>query len=163
MAVRALTEDDVNVCRAIRLEALKTDPEAFESTFARESMFDDEVWRERLTGGDDRTNLILVDEIDGEVLGTAGVTIVMSDPKPMLVGMWVRPSGRRRGAARRLLESAVSWTRDQGFAELLLWVVRDNEAAIGLYLQFGFVMSGATIESETHSGVEEFEMRRSLR
>lgn len=162
MAVRALTEDDVDVCRTIRLEALKSDPSAFGSTHARESTFGEDVWRARLTGGDERTNVILVDEIDGKILGTAGVTIVTSDPAPMLVGMWVRSSDRGRGAARRLLEAAAAWTSEQGFDELLLWVVRDNHAAIALYEDFGFVATGDVATMPSDRSIVEQEMRLPL-
>lgn len=163
MVVRVLTVDDVDDYRAIRLEALESDPGAFGSTFARESEFVEADWLDRLTGGGDRTNLVLVDEVDGEVLGTAGVTIINSDPEPMLVGMWVRASARRRGAGKRLLGSATSWTQAQGFEELVLWVVRSNNAAVALYEEFGFVPSGRSTEVTSEAGFAEIEMRLSLR
>lgn len=163
MVVRALTPADVDVYRAIRLEALHADPGAFGSTLEREAAFVDDDWRERLTGGDERTNLILIDEVEGQVLGTAGVTIITADPEPMFVGMWVRSDDRRRGAAGRLLESAIDWTRSEGFDELMLWVVRDNAAAIALYEKFGFVRSGKVDTMPSDPSVEELEMRCSLR
>jgi GNAT superfamily N-acetyltransferase len=55
------------------------------------------------------------------------------------VGMMVTAAQRGRGLGRALLSAAADWAREHGADGLLLWVLPDNEAAIGLYRSVGFV------------------------
>jgi len=63
--------------------------------------------------------------------GTEGVAYVAS--------MAVAPSARRQGAAKALLEGATSVCREWGEAQAVLHVYQDNEAAVRLYSQDGWV------------------------
>ena len=80
----------------------------------------------------------------------------------MVVGMWVDPAARGVGSARRLLAATVQWAADQGSPEVVLWVVRDNERAIGLYRNAGFVSSGKVESVPSNPCAEELEMRMKL-
>lgn len=55
----------------------------------------------------------------------------------------VRPSARRRGLARTLVEAAASALQAVGAATLWLEVAEDNAAALALYAAAGFVRSGS--------------------
>jgi ribosomal-protein-alanine N-acetyltransferase len=52
------------------------------------------------------------------------------------------PSHRRRGVARRLIETALGFARERAVRHLLLEVRRSNEPAIRLYRAFGFFAMG---------------------
>lgn len=54
----------------------------------------------------------------------------------------VRPSSRRRGLARGLLDAASVLVAQAGAATLFLEVAADNAAALALYRQAGFVEAG---------------------
>jgi dUTP pyrophosphatase len=138
MAIEALTVDDVEVYRAVRLRALQSDPEAFASTHARESDFDDEAWRSRLAGFEDRAGQIFVDTSDRGVDGVVGIAISEDRSDALLWGMWVDPAARRRGTGRRLLDAAVGWARSNEARTVTLFVMRTNVDAIALYKRYGF-------------------------
>jgi ribosomal-protein-alanine N-acetyltransferase len=59
-----------------------------------------------------------------------------------IISLGVLPAYRRRGVARRLLESAASRAADSGARRLFLEVAADNPAARGLYLREGFAQVG---------------------
>jgi RimJ/RimL family protein N-acetyltransferase len=58
------------------------------------------------------------------------------------LGLMVDFAHRRRGIGRALLTAAVDWAREAGISKLELHVFPWNEAAIGLYEDFGFVREG---------------------
>lgn len=163
MAIRALTADDAELYREIRLAALQADPGAFASTYEREAAFDDAKWRQRLTTTDEHAFCVFVDEVDGRAVATAGIGITEWDPVPMLVAMWVRPEARGTGAGRRLIEATLAWARHRDEPEVVLWVVKDNAPAISLYTKAGFVPSGKTDTVPSNPCAEELEMRYALR
>lgn len=166
MTLRQLTSDDWAMYRDIRLESLRESPGAFASTFEREVAFDESEWRRRVTIGPDgramATFVDLADNADAPALGTAGVVFTEHHPAPMLVAMWVRPDARGSGSARRLVDAVCNWARDQGEQQVVLWVVRDNAAAISLYASCGFTPTGVTDTLPSNPCAEELEMIRSL-
>lgn len=162
MAVRTLTQEDALSYREIRLDALRTDPEAFASTYEREVAFERADWERRLADTEDRPFCTFVDEVNGVAIGTAAIGYTEWDAVPMLVAMWVRPEARGTGSGRRLIDAAMAWAADRGEAEVVLWVVKDNQPAINLYTSCGFVPSGATDTLPSNPCAEELEMRRSI-
>jgi len=79
-----------------------------------------------------------------ELVGIAGLLIGKGQKeahKGRLVGMYVRPSTRKAGVGRRLVETMVESARHH--VELIqLAVVSDNEQARRLYARLGFVEYG---------------------
>ena len=51
----------------------------------------------------------------------------------------VAPDQRRRGLARRVVESALAWAVEHGADKAYLQTMRTNEAALALYAPYGFV------------------------
>jgi RimJ/RimL family protein N-acetyltransferase len=133
MTTRVLLPGDLGLYKRIRLTALHTDPDAFGSNYAREAEFDDATWLSRMSGFDGRKGAVLVDEVDGEPTGTVGIGFSDRPDDTQLWGMWVAPESRRTGAAQRLVEAAIQWSRKQNAKTVTLWVVRSNTAAIALY------------------------------
>jgi len=91
---------------------------------------------------DSRENAIFVAESDGRTLGYAivGSASTMLTPVPFgfVYDLWVSPEARRQGIARRLLEKAEDWCREQGYKKLKLEVAATNGAARALYEADGF-------------------------
>lgn len=69
------------------------------------------------------------------------LTRVAADEAEVLT-LAVRPSARRRGIARRLLDLAMADASTSGAARMFLEVAADNEAAIALYRVAGFEQTG---------------------
>jgi ribosomal protein S18 acetylase RimI-like enzyme len=142
IAIRRLSQGnmaDAALFRDIRLEALRTNPEAFGSNFDVESAqpmswFSDRLGSSVLLGAFNATELV----------GIAGFAIQQgqkSAHKGLLWGMYVRPNTRTIGVGRRLVEAILDVARQH--VELIqLAVVHDNAAARRLYASLGFVDYG---------------------
>jgi putative acetyltransferase len=107
---------------------------------------DAEIWRKRLTERLTQPGLLLVAELDGEVVGNAG----LDSPGPALrrrhvmgIGMAVARHAQRRGVGSALLAALLDYA--DNWAQVLrleLTVYTDNAAAIALYRKFGFDIEG---------------------
>ena len=147
--IRALNPDDWQDIRDVRLRSLLDTPDAFTSTFSRESAYDEAKWRDLAVTG--RWFVANNDGLIGVAVGVAGWS---GDPKRReLVGMWVAPSHRRRGIARQLLDQVRAWAASEGATTLSLGVREGNERALAAYLSMGMRESGETISEVGHPNV----------
>jgi len=137
--IRRLTISDVEAFRAIRLEALKTNPEAFGSTFEEESVAPPSRYSEWLANSQ-----IFGAFVQEKLAGIAAFGIYdgrKDAHKGWLRSMYVSPNYRGSGAASHLVEAVIAAARSQ--VEILhLVVVSENTAAIRLYRKFGFQQYG---------------------
>jgi GNAT superfamily N-acetyltransferase len=137
--IRRIRPDEANSFRAIRLEALKANPEAFGSTFELEDKLDLAWFAGRL-----ENSHVMGAFRDGELLGTGGFAIQQGPKnahKGRLWGMYVRPSSRNFGVGRLLLSAVLGVAREN--VELIqLSVVRENRPARRLYESVGFLEFG---------------------
>ncbi len=113
---------------------------------------DEESWRVRLAEGavPGKIDLPLVAELEGEVVGNAGLHPVgpaVRRRHAMMLGICVAPASQGRGVGSALMaalcEHADRWL---GVLRLELTVYTDNDAALRLYRRFGFEIEG------THRG-----------
>jgi RimJ/RimL family protein N-acetyltransferase len=139
LQIRRLEPSDAALYREIRLEALKGNPEAFGSTFERESA-QPLSWFEAVVVRADIFGALL----DGALVGLAGYAAHEGSKqahKAMLWGMYVRAAGRNLGVGERLVAAVLDHAR--GHVEMVqLTVVSENEAARRLYGAMGFVEYG---------------------
>jgi len=137
--IRRLRSDDAASFRAIRLEALKANPELLRSTFELEDKMDVAWFAGRL----EDTHTVGAFR-DGELVGTAGFAIQQGQPnahKGRLFGMYVRSSSRNLGVGRLLVSAVLDVAREH--VELIqLSVVKENRPARGLYESVGFLEFG---------------------
>ena len=139
--IRELNADGWREIRDIRLRSLADAPEAFTSTFDRESAYDEEKWRDLAS-----TGRWFVADDEGLVGVAVGVNGWSGDPrKRELVGMWVAPTRRRLGVARNLLEQVKAWAASEGATTLSLGVREGNEEALVAYVSMGMRPSGETM------------------
>ncbi len=143
-AIRRLMPADAALFRAIRLEALDRNPEAFGSTLERES-------KEPLAWFADRLNTSTVFGAWhlGAVVGTAGLywapdpdaTDPDVPPRAHLWTVYVQAAHRGSGLGRALVETAIATVRPLSRA-LHLRVNSENEPALRLYRRLGFEARG---------------------
>lgn len=114
-----------------------------------------QFWRERLAKYDP-AKYALVAEIDGDIVGSAGL-FINERPRQrhcaMLgIGVAGAHSGRGVGTAlmRELLRAADGWLN---LLRVELTVYVDNERAIRLYTRFGFVIEGTLRAGALREGV----------
>jgi GNAT superfamily N-acetyltransferase len=153
--IRRLAADDIDLLRAVRLDALRTDPDAFGSTLEREEGRSDEDWMWWVS----RCATFVAEDDQGAV-GLAGG--IPDDARPdvaVLISMWVAPTSRGRGVGRALVEAVVGWATGERKAWLTLHVVEGNGPALALYEKCGFALTGERVTRE-RDGATELVMTR---
>lgn len=136
ITVRALTEDEWETYRSLRLEALQESPDAFVADHDAEVAEPEEFWRKRM-----RRSARLVAESDGEQVGVASVgdaTESDAENGGQLFGLWVRPDWRGRSVAASLVRQSALVAESKGFGQLFYWVGSDNGRAVAFASSFGF-------------------------
>ena len=82
-------------------------------------------------------------EAESAIVAGGGIVILdfqahPIDPRPrraFVVNMYTHPAHRRQGLARRLMETMIAWSRDEGLATLYLHA---SDEGRGLYESLGF-------------------------
>lgn len=158
---RALSEDDWQVFRDLRLEALRESPGSFVASHDEESQYDEQAWRERI-----RNARWFVAERHGEAVGIAGLEVFERDDEAGEVfGLWVAPQERGSRVAWKLVQAAADQAAADERKRLYFWVGSDTGPAVAFASAFGFRptserrLAGA---GEEDDGAEEVAMVLSL-
>jgi ribosomal protein S18 acetylase RimI-like enzyme len=150
--VCTLHADEWSTLRAIRLQALRESPDAFLSDYDRENRWGEPEWRRAVLDAE-----WFVAFHGDEPAGLAGVVQAFSkDVEPHIVSMWVHPSCRRAGIARRLIDVVMHAKTAPG---IQLWVIKDNVAAREAYERMRFAPTGEEQPLPDGSGRVEVRMR----
>lgn len=143
---RVRTEDWASH-RALRLDMLAADPDAFWADPAQARARTAAQWRAEIAGP--RIHL-QARGAAGKVLGgiallPAGYTPehVIPEDRAHIVSLWVRPQTRGRGVSGRLLDALARIAIERGRGDLRLDVDESNIAARRLYERLGFTATGA--------------------
>ncbi|WP_263309821.1 GNAT family N-acetyltransferase [Brachybacterium atlanticum] len=143
--VREIDASEWETWRALRLRALREDPDAFASTLAttleREARDGEAYW----LGYFSRPGPALIAEVDGAPVGLARV--VVEDGPAHLYSMWVAPEARGRGVGAHLITTALEWLAAHHPGRTLrLEVVETNLPARRLCSRCGFAVVGPNPE-----------------
>jgi ribosomal protein S18 acetylase RimI-like enzyme len=144
MTIRRFTADEWRTYRDLRLRALADSPDAFGSTFQRESAFADGEWQDRLAKGTAEPNsLPLLALADGTPAGLAWGRINDDEPDVgHIYSVWVAPEYRDLRLGQRLMTTVIDWARTRHLRVVRLDVTVGNDAALRFYRRFGFVEVG---------------------
>ncbi len=140
MMIRRLGSDDAKAFRAIRLEALRDNPDAYGSTLEDWQSAPLESFAERLRAG----------YVFGAFLHDALVAITAYDREKggnlrhrgWVTAVYVQPAARGSGMAGRLLAAVTEKARADGVSQLELHVATDNLPALRTYRKAGFAEYG---------------------
>jgi RimJ/RimL family protein N-acetyltransferase len=148
--IRTIHEADFAAYKALRLEGLRSHPEAFGSDHDEQANDPDSVWLNRIRasvlGRDAR--LFLADA--GSEL--AGMVAVFRDSgakvrhSANIVSVYVRLKWRGRRLSELMIGEAIKWSAGVGIRILRLTASAGNGAAIGCYLRCGFRVCGVQPE-----------------
>src|SRR5574341_503107 len=139
--IRALTPDDVQAYRVLRMRALRDHPEAFSASYEEVSQRTVEQMAGYL-GSPPENQIVLGALRDGDLVGMAmlnryeGLKI---RHRAIIGGMYVTPEMRGQKVGRALLEEIIRRARMMpDLEELVLAVTVGNAEARSLYLSVGF-------------------------
>jgi RimJ/RimL family protein N-acetyltransferase len=161
-SIRRLDEDDWQIFKQIRLEALANDPYVFGSNLAAESERTEEQWREFLRSP---KYGIFVLSNDAVTRGMTGIVLDRDDPSErtaLLWGSWLAPEVRGKGLSKLLYESRIAWAREHPTVERIIVSHRASNLSSKFANQaFGFVPTHVT-EKVWNDGVTEQEFHYEL-
>ncbi|MEU6125058.1 GNAT family N-acetyltransferase [Streptomyces sp. NPDC047123] len=172
--VRAVRADEWAQVKELRLAALRDPaaPVAFLETYGAAVARPDSFWRERAEGAarGPVVRQFVAEDPRGAWVGSVTVLVeeagaddafggVIEQRQAHLVGVFVRPAHRGRGATDALFGAAVAWawSRD-GLDRVRLYVHENNPRAQAFYRRFGFEGSGATVPVPGDPSARELEM-----
>jgi ribosomal protein S18 acetylase RimI-like enzyme len=136
--VRAVTVEQWDAMRAVRLAALTDSPHLFGSTVAAEELLDEDEWRRR-------TERAAMAWEGLEPVGIVAWVWTREPEQADLVSMWIAPGHRGRGAGSALARWVIAEVALARQAVLELGVVEDNLPAVELYRRLGFVQTGTQL------------------
>lgn len=141
-SIRKLDINDLHLYKEIRLELLKNEPSNFGSSFEEESMFEEQMWINRLT----KKEIIAIGAFDDQLL--VGIVLGVLNPRQKLKhvatlnSIYVSKEYRKLGLAKKMIDYAIELLKNLHVEIIKLSVVTTNEAAINLYNQMGFIKYG---------------------
>jgi len=143
MHIRKLKEEDGEALWALRLRALKDNPEAFAATYEETLRNGKEQFIHRIHPREDAFYLGAFES------GLLGIVYFRRDEgsknchKGRILSMYVQPESRGLGVGKALLQEVITHAnRLPGLEQLHLMVVTTNEAARSLYRSMGFEVYG---------------------
>lgn len=129
--------------KELRLRALKSEPQAFASSFERESAYPDEKWQQRLKeSGNGKSWVFCARNVDGKFVGMIGGYRDDNDIQnhsTQIWGVYVDSEMRGKGIAKALMGKILEeFDRNSDIETVILEVNSDQEVAKKLYKSFGF-------------------------
>ncbi|MFT3787423.1 MAG: GNAT family N-acetyltransferase [Tepidisphaeraceae bacterium] len=156
-----LSDELVPVFRSVRLRALQTDPLAFGSTYATESVLTDSDWVAKARRWQNDRSCCFLALRGASPVGFAASFI--DDGHAHLVSVWVAPDARRQQVGVRLIEAATAWARSLDLYRQVLAVTSVNEGAQRFYESLGFTATGRILPYPNDATLHEIEMARPLK
>lgn len=122
----------------LRLEALKTEPQAFGTTYQESLRHPDAYWKARLKdAADSNQSWLLFATINGVLAGMIGA--FAENKIAEVISVYVAEAVRGQGVSKRLLSALLTELAASGSVETArLTVNKDQLPALALYRRFGF-------------------------
>jgi ribosomal protein S18 acetylase RimI-like enzyme len=156
ITIARVTENDFNLCRALRLRALSDSPEAFGGTLknALERSLD-EYKEDAIRWATSEKSTLFLGTFETVPIGMIGAYIEENEKRSYLCGLWVEPEYRNKGVASRLCSQAISWLVKRSSNFIYLWVANQNQVAVSLYKKLGFKATNETQRLPSNENIIE--------
>jgi len=154
--------------RELRLAALKNEPQAFGSSYERESGYPDEKWQQRLKEAAEGKRHILFAKLDKKLVAMVVGGRDFDDNSSNVAyiwGLYTDASVRRKGIAKLLMSKMLEeLSKERGIQTIRLEVNVEQESAVKLYESLGFKKTKAFLQ-RMGDGLEhqEVEMQKRLK
>ena len=127
--------------KTLRLRALKEETKAFSTRYEEQAKHTDEQWQNRLATGEYMLFAKLNDQLVGMMVGY--IPNPEKDKQSAnIVSVYVTPEARGKGISKRLMEELLKHLKAGGITKVKLTVNKDQLAAVNLYQNFGFQITG---------------------
>jgi len=152
------------IYRDLRLRALSDSPDAFSRTLEEEEGQTDAFWSERIaSAAESDLDLPLLAKVDSDPAGLGCGKIPTANGEVAHVfQMWVAPTYRGMGVARRLLDEIATWAVSRNVRRLVLDVTGGESAANRLYARMEFAPVGESRPLRPGSALLSQEMHLDL-
>lgn len=140
-----LTSADWLEYKALRLRALKEDPQAFGASYQTNLEYPDTEWKRRLENASKgEINWLLFAKKNNKLVGMIGAFIEDGDTDTVSIfSVYVPTEERGKGISNKLMDSILKELLQKPFLKKVkLMVNKDQMAAVGLYKKFGFKETG---------------------
>lgn len=139
IVIKSLSPDDWEKFRDIRLEALRTDPLAFGSSYEGEKNLEESVWQERI----ENTLFALSENTPVGMIAFSFEKKIKIKHVAYIHGVYVRPEFRGKEIGKKLIEHVLKVIRqNNAITKIRLTVTSEQVAALNLYKSYGFDIVG---------------------
>jgi RimJ/RimL family protein N-acetyltransferase len=162
ITIRPALRDDAGLLRALRIEALAAQPEAFAADYTAAQEDPVDWWVGLITDYalDNKGVISLACHAD-QLIGMTGL-IHGHWPKTRhsgnIWGVYVNPDWRGLHVGESLIKECLAWAQAQGLTIVKLGVVTTNTAAIRCYARCGFTVFGIEPQAICYDGVDYDEL-----
>ena len=139
-SIRPFTAVEVELYKAMRLEALELEAGMFGSNLARELSFSDEQWMDRITNPVSGCFGLFCGD---ELIGITGI-IIDNKEKPgeaYMTQSYIRKAHRGKGLSRMLYEIRLQWAKEHGIKRLVIGHRENNLVSKAANQRYGFTYS----------------------
>lgn len=145
--IKRITVSNWKDFKNIRLEAFRSEKEAFSTSIKEAEGYADEYWKDMLK---DSNNIVLLALVEGKVVGIIRSALKdeeVEDGIAFVGSFYVNSNYRRMGIGKMLMKELIEIVyKQEGIFGMRLWVNKKQVSAIGIYKAFGFKEVG--IEKE---------------
>lgn len=149
-SIRPMQKSEAEAYRSLRLQALKTNPEAFGSSYEESIELPLEAFAQRIPEPDSE-DLIMVVVAENHLLGMIGFLRekhLKQRHAGFIWGVYLAPEARGKGLGHKMMEQIMTHARKlEGLRKIELAVITTNPPALKLYQAFGFEIWGTQPEA----------------
>ncbi len=130
---RKTKSEDWKKFREIRLQSLRTDPQAFKGDLNKELTKEENYWKTILNSPN---KSFYIAEHEGVFIALVGSRKISND-KYMLISIYTSPDFRRMGISSRLITIVIDDIKKEGINQVCLIVNQTQTNAINMYKKLG--------------------------
>ena len=135
-SIRPFLPEEVEIYKAMRLEALQLEPGMFGNSHALEAAFTNEQWLARLT---DPYRACFGLFFNGELIGITAIITEQEKPgEAYMTQSYIRKAHRGKGLSRLLYEARLAWAKEHDVKRLIIGHRRSNATSKAANQHYGF-------------------------